>query len=89
MTLNSLLTVQMIREEALLSVLFRNIMVLVEKQGGPGACILHAHIPLNCEHPIWTKRTYWPITNDLVNILSHRAVVAEFLFRCLRGVFAV
>lgn len=78
---NSLLTVQMIREEALLSTLFRNIMALVEEQGEPGADSSHAHITLNCEHAIWTKRTYWPITNDLVNILSHRAVVSEFLFQ--------
>jgi hypothetical protein len=34
---------------------------------------------VNCEHAVWTKRTYWPITNDLVNILSHRTVVIEFL----------
>ena len=78
---NSMLTVQMIREEALLSTLFRNIMMLVEEQGELGAGQLPDHITLNCEHHIWTKRTYWPITNDLVNILSHRAVVAEFLTR--------
>jgi E3 ubiquitin-protein ligase UBR3 len=78
---NSMLTVQMIREEALLSTLFRNIMALVEEQSEQGADGSRTHMTLNCEHPIWTKRAYWPITNDLVNILSHRAVVSEFLFR--------
>ena len=78
---NSMLTVQMIREEALLSTLFRNIMALMPEQADPSVDSTLAHATLNCEHPIWTKRTYWPITNDLVNILSHRAVVSEFLFR--------
>ena len=78
---NSMLTVQMIREEALLSTLFRNIMMLVEEQAELGGERPPDQITLNCEHHIWTKRTYWPITNDLVNILSHRAVVSEFLTR--------
>lgn len=72
---NSMLTVSMIRDEQLLSTLFFNVLALCDAQSAGGA----EHPTVNCEHPVWTKRTYWPITNDLVNILSHRVVVIEFL----------
>ena len=61
-------------QERLLSTLFRNVLLLCNAQSSG-----MDDTTVNCEHAVWTKRTYWPITNDLVNILSHRTVVIEFL----------
>jgi hypothetical protein len=53
----------MIKEERLLVALFRNVLALCDGSRPPGAA---ADAPVHAEDVVWTRRTYWPITNDLV-----------------------
>ena len=33
----------------------------------------------DCDHRILINHCYWPVASDLLNILSHKQVVREFL----------
>jgi hypothetical protein len=75
------LTLQMMKEEKLLETLFRTMSILCAHALTARDVQNQSALVLDMRHVIISQRMYWPITNDLVNILTHKMASQYFLQR--------